>query len=111
MRKIGDIVVIAGVIFLTVLSLEAHARVIGHVDALLDVNYSIDDSFDGVCGKDYMLGGGLRLNFDILKGFSAGVEYARYSQDGQLFNMFDTSYGLHTLEFNVGWRYPVASLF
>jgi|GEM_PF-5113621 len=92
-------------------SATAEARVTGHIEPLLDINYSIDDSFDGVSGDDYMLGGGLRLNFDIMLGFSAGVEYARYQTEGRLFRRFDTSYDLHTLKFNVGWRYPVTSWF
>ena len=89
----------------------AEARVTGHFEPLLDINYSIHDSFDGVSGDDYMLGGGLRLNFDIALGFSAGVEYARYQKEGDIFEIFDTSYNLHTLKFNVGWRYGVTDWF
>ncbi len=87
---------------------------IGHIEPVLDITYSIDDSFDGVSGDNYLIGGGVRLEFDILWGFSAGAEYNYTSKDGNLFGNYDqidTSYELHMLKFNLRWRYEATSWF
>ncbi len=84
---------------------------VGHLKLLLDSTYTLDESMDGVTEDQYLMGGGLRLEFEIPYGFSAGLEYTYAAKSGDVLQDFETEFRMHSPKLMLQWRYGVREWF